>query len=99
MMGKCIPPTRHAGKFAPRTTARRYESFCVLTSPFPRRSLLAPLFATLVSLGRLAAQDSADKGGGDWTADSPGTRHKVVLADLPPPFSTKSAGNIALALR
>src|SRR5205814_5211717 len=29
----------------------------------------------------------------DWTQDAPGVRHKITLADLPPPFATKSANN------
>jgi len=30
---------------------------------------------------------------GDWTTDEPGLRHRVTLADLPPPFVTKSVDN------
>jgi glucose/arabinose dehydrogenase len=30
---------------------------------------------------------------GDWQNDAPGVTHQVVVADLPPPFSTASAGN------
>ena len=30
---------------------------------------------------------------GDWTHDAPGNKHHVNLDDLPPPFSTDSAGN------
>ncbi|MBX3219939.1 MAG: sorbosone dehydrogenase family protein [Labilithrix sp.] len=30
---------------------------------------------------------------GDWTTDAPGVRRKIVPADLPPPFATKSANN------
>ncbi|MBE7217122.1 MAG: PQQ-dependent sugar dehydrogenase [Caulobacteraceae bacterium] len=30
---------------------------------------------------------------GDWRADSPGQRHRITPADLPPPFATASAGN------
>jgi glucose/arabinose dehydrogenase len=29
----------------------------------------------------------------DWTADSPGTRHKFTVADLPAPYATKSVDN------
>ena len=43
----------------------------------------------------LAAQDVAPTKAvpGDWTADSPGTRHRVDLGTMPPPFATESAGN------
>ena len=30
---------------------------------------------------------------GDWQGDAPGLRRKITVADLPPPFSTDSAGN------
>ena len=30
---------------------------------------------------------------GDWHEDAPGVRRKITVADLPPPFATKSAGN------
>ena len=30
---------------------------------------------------------------GDWRNDSPGTKHKIDLAQLPPPYATESAGN------
>jgi glucose/arabinose dehydrogenase len=29
----------------------------------------------------------------DWHQDAPGVRHKITLADLPPPYATKSASN------
>ena len=31
----------------------------------------------------------------DWTADAPGVRHKITLADLPPPNQTESVSNDA----
>ena len=31
----------------------------------------------------------------DWTADAPGVRHKITVADLPPPYQTGSALNDA----
>lgn len=31
--------------------------------------------------------------GVDWTKDAPGVRHKLTLADLPPPYATESATN------
>jgi glucose/arabinose dehydrogenase len=30
---------------------------------------------------------------GDWTTDAPGVRRLITLADLPPPFATRSAAN------
>lgn len=30
---------------------------------------------------------------GDWTTDAPGVRRRITLADLPPPFATKSVNN------
>jgi cytochrome c2 len=30
---------------------------------------------------------------GDWRQDRPGLRHKIVIADLPPPYATRSASN------
>ncbi len=32
---------------------------------------------------------------GDWTTDAPGVRRKLTVADLPPPFATRSARNSA----
>ena len=31
----------------------------------------------------------------DWTADAPGVRHKITVADLPPPYQTESVTNDA----
>ena len=30
---------------------------------------------------------------GDWREDAPGVRHRIVAADLPAPYATRSAGN------
>ena len=30
---------------------------------------------------------------GDWRADRPGLRHRITIADLPPPYTTQSASN------
>lgn len=35
----------------------------------------------------------------DWTADKPGLRHKITVADLPPPYQTESATNDADVVR
>ena len=36
---------------------------------------------------------------GDWTTDSPGVRRKIVVADLPQPFETRSSDNGARVVR
>jgi glucose/arabinose dehydrogenase len=38
-----------------------------------------------------AVRDRRDPG--DWRDAAPGVRHHITLADLPPPYSTQSAGN------
>lgn len=39
----------------------------------------------------LAAPAFAAEQPGDWTADAPGQRHRIDLADLPAPYATRSA--------
>jgi glucose/arabinose dehydrogenase/cytochrome c2 len=60
------------------------------------------IIAHLKTLKPVAASDaaeapgSADSGGSifrDWQQDRPGLRHKIGIADLPPPYETRSAGN------
>jgi glucose/arabinose dehydrogenase len=41
-------------------------------------------------LGELLTGDAAK---GDWTTDAPGVRRKLTVADLAPPFATKSVDN------
>lgn len=53
------------------------------------RKIGAGLIMAGCLLGSLRAQTSS----GDWQADAPGKRHSVTLAELPAPFSTKSASN------
>jgi len=48
--------------------------------------------------GRLAPRDSAktltgQDALGDWTTDAPGVRRKIVVADLPRPYATRSVDN------
>jgi glucose/arabinose dehydrogenase len=55
----------------------------------------------------VAASDAAERGGlltgvaafGDWRADAPLVRRKITVADLPPPFATRSANNDARVVR
>jgi glucose/arabinose dehydrogenase/cytochrome c2 len=42
---------------------------------------------------RSAAAAPADSGLGDWRGDKPRLRHRVTIAELPPPYQTSSASN------
>jgi glucose/arabinose dehydrogenase len=65
----------------------------------PTLAVAAGLSVTLAIawLRLVAAADRPVRTGksafGDWTADAPGVRRKITVADLPPPFATESAGN------
>jgi len=63
------------------------------TMPFsvPDRNERADIIAYLKTLTR--ASDAAGSVFGDWSRDRPGLRHKIGIADLPPPYETPSAGN------
>ena len=50
---------------------------------------LAPLASAQTTL---SGKDAVDA---DWTKDAPGVRHKLTVADLPPPFQTESVMNDA----
>jgi glucose/arabinose dehydrogenase len=56
-----------------------------------RRSLVA--FTALAAAGSLFAETPIAPVNADWHQDAPGVRHKITLADLPPPYATKSASN------
>jgi len=64
------------------------------------------VIAAAVSL-LMAASDAAERGQlltgaaafGDWRADAPTVRRKITVADLPPPFATRSADNEARVVR
>jgi glucose/arabinose dehydrogenase len=56
-----------------------------------RRSLVA--FTALAAASSLFAEPPIAPVNADWHQDAPGVRHKVTLADLPPPYATKSASN------
>ena len=65
------------------------------TGPWLQRMLcciaISAVFADTNSHGAGAANNASATA--DWTQDGPGVRHKITLADLPPPFATKSANN------
>jgi glucose/arabinose dehydrogenase len=56
-----------------------------------RRSLVA--FTALAAAGSLFAETPIAPANADWHQDAPGVRHKITLADLPPPYASKSASN------
>src|SRR5436190_7993514 len=56
-----------------------------------RRSLIA--FTTLVTASLMFAEQPVSPINADWTRDAPGVRHKITLADLPPPYATESVNN------
>src|SRR5581483_5472978 len=47
----------------------------------------------LPSAAELAAAAKHERTAGDWENDAPGAHHRIDLAQLPPPYATKSAGN------
>src|SRR5436305_910038 len=59
---------------------------------FVNRRSLAALIA-ITSAAPILAETPIASVTADWTQDAPGVRHKITLADLPPPFATKSANN------
>ncbi|HXQ80894.1 MAG TPA: PQQ-dependent sugar dehydrogenase [Opitutaceae bacterium] len=54
-------------------------------------TVVAPEGVSIAAAAAPAGPFAADPG--DWRNDAPGVRHEVVLAELPAPFSTPSAGN------
>ncbi len=64
-----------------------------IPDPTERRDIIAYI-ATLTSAPNQAESASAPPSVfDDWRQDKPGRRHKIGLADLPPPFETRSAGS------
>ncbi len=59
--------------------------------PVPDQNERADIIAYLKTLTR--ASNPAESIFGDWSHDRPGLRHKISIADLPPPYETPSAGN------
>ncbi len=57
----------------------------------PDRNERADIIAYLKTLAR--SSDLAGSVFGDWRRDRPGLRHRIGIADLPPPYETPSAGN------
>jgi glucose/arabinose dehydrogenase len=57
------------------------------------RLVAAGMCAVLCALGQAQAADTDPVVFGDWRADAPGVRHRITPADLPAPYTTRSAGN------
>jgi glucose/arabinose dehydrogenase len=52
----------------------------------------------LAGAGTALADEAVRTGGaafGDWRSDAPGVRRLITLADLPPPFATRSTANMS----
>jgi glucose/arabinose dehydrogenase len=47
----------------------------------------------VAAAGSLFAEQPIAPANADWHQDAPGVRHKLTLADLPPPYASKSASN------
>ncbi len=68
-------------------------------SPHAARARAGLLLAAISAMSALALRLEAATpvtGGsafGDWTKDAPGVVHHITLADLPPPYATRSAAN------
>ncbi len=65
-------------------------------------SLLGCAFLLFASVGQLPAQTTiAGKSAidADWTQDAPGVRHKITVADLPPPYQTEAVSNDASVVK
>ncbi|HEY3755893.1 MAG TPA: PQQ-dependent sugar dehydrogenase [Opitutaceae bacterium] len=60
-----------------------------------RRDIIAFLstLAPVSAQGPESVKGPAAPSSGDWRNDAPGVKHAYQVADLPPPFSTESAGN------
>jgi glucose/arabinose dehydrogenase len=56
-------------------------------------TLIAPAGAASASPDVKLPANSPDADPGDWHHDAPGVKHVVMLASLPAPYSTTSAGN------
>jgi glucose/arabinose dehydrogenase len=64
-----------------------------LPNPVDRADLIAFLGTLKPVAAAAAAVASHASTPGDWENDAPGVIHRVVVADLPRPFATTSAGN------
>ena len=80
----------HATSF-PFAPARR----CALLAAALACTPCLPLRAQDEAAVKREGQPPADlaKAAGDWTHDAPGTKHRIDLKELPPPYSTSSAVN------
>ncbi len=69
-----------------------------LTSPHTRTICAAGAFLSFAFLSFTPAQTTLSGKAAveaDWTKDAPGLRHKITIADLPPPYQTESVSNDA----
>jgi len=97
-------PSRSYTLSLTRERARR-EAARVRVCARARRHLALLLCTIVVSaFAGVASIDLAQAGGapavlsgsaafGDWSADAPGVRRKITVADLPPPYVTQSSDN------
>jgi glucose/arabinose dehydrogenase len=71
----------------------------VVASPADRADVVGYLSSLKAPAEVAAAQESPvpairnKRDPGDWRNAAPGIKHHITLADLPPPYSTRSAGN------
>ncbi|HWB60033.1 MAG TPA: PQQ-dependent sugar dehydrogenase [Chthoniobacteraceae bacterium] len=56
-------------------------------------TLKLPAGVTVVAAATPAPSGSPGEDPGDWHHAAPGVKHHVTVADLPPPYATRSAGN------
>ena len=75
----------------PFVSTRRLALFAAALACAP----CLPLRAQDEAAAKREGQPPADlaKAVGDWTHDAPGTKHRVDLKELPPPYATESAVN------
>jgi glucose/arabinose dehydrogenase len=71
----------------------------IIANPSDRADVIAYLSSLKAPTGVAATQETPvpalrnKRDPGDWRNAAPGVKHQITLADLPPPYSTKSAEN------
>jgi len=71
----------------------------IMANPADREDVIGYLSRLKVPAEVAAAQETPvravrnKRDPGDWRNATPGAKHHITLADLPPPYSTRSAGN------
>ncbi len=82
---------------APTTVVPGSTMVVPVATPSDRADIIAFLSTLKPVAAPTAAEVAAaavhDRTPGDWQNDAPGAKHRISVADLPPPFATKSAGN------